>query len=55
MKILGTYTANYTPTIKGLYDMFVGVNGYQIQGSPFSIFVGAGINFFICNWINKKR
>lgn len=38
----GTYTVSYCATIKGLYDVFVGVDGIQILGSPFKIMVSAG-------------
>lgn len=38
----GTYTVSYCPTVKGLYDVFVGVDGIQIIGSPFKIIISAG-------------
>eukprot|EP01117_Protostelium_nocturnum_P005387 TRINITY_DN1958_c0_g1_i1.p1 TRINITY_DN1958_c0_g1~~TRINITY_DN1958_c0_g1_i1.p1 ORF type:complete len:1618 (+),score=627.59 TRINITY_DN1958_c0_g1_i1:434-5287(+) len=38
----GTYSVSYRPLIKGIYDMFVGLEGLQIANSPFSVVVTSG-------------
>eukprot|EP01119_Soliformovum_irregulare_P021577 TRINITY_DN7213_c0_g1_i1.p1 TRINITY_DN7213_c0_g1~~TRINITY_DN7213_c0_g1_i1.p1 ORF type:complete len:1482 (+),score=340.98 TRINITY_DN7213_c0_g1_i1:64-4509(+) len=38
----GSYKVTWTPEVKGLYDMFVGVDGIQIAGSPFSVLASCG-------------
>jgi hypothetical protein len=35
----GTYVVNYICTSKGLYDVYVGLNGFQISGSPFKVLI----------------
>jgi hypothetical protein len=47
----GTYVANYQPTLSGVYDMYVTLNGININNSPFRISIDAG-NVF---WIRPKK
>lgn len=37
----GTYLVQYQLSIRGLYDMYVGLGGVQIAGSPFSIIISS--------------
>jgi len=41
----GLYHCEYVLQEKGLYDMFVGVNGIQIAGSPFSVIVSPSTTY----------
>lgn len=41
----GTYVVTYLPQVKGIYDVFVGLGGIQISGSPFTSIIGAGNKF----------
>lgn len=41
----GTYVANFQPTLSGVYDMYVTLNGINIKASPFRISVDAGTFF----------
>ena len=40
----GTYTASYTPTLKGDHQITVHVRGKPIQASPYDLQVTAGID-----------
>lgn len=39
----GTYKVTYTPEVKGIYDVFVGINGTQIGKSPFTAIISPGV------------
>ncbi|PRP81712.1 hypothetical protein PROFUN_10812 [Planoprotostelium fungivorum] len=41
----GTYTISYEASTKGIYDLFIGIEGTQVVGSPFSVIVTAGAAF----------
>jgi hypothetical protein len=39
----GKYLVQYQLSIRGLYDMYIGLRGIQIAGSPFSLIISASL------------